>query len=563
MTDQRPARSGCALSLGVLLVVAGSLLLASNLFGFSLAWFWTRGIAWFGTYWPVFLILWGAYKVYQRMVHPEAARVGAGEILLLFLIVFTGLTVHFTRQLLTGIPVDVSLDDVIESIGSDISFGPAHVYSEEHRFDLSAGTGLLVENRRGAVTVHGWDEPELKVTVTKRIYRHSEETAAVVAEEIRPRFDVPSVEPAQAEMEPPEETAGRVEEETRPRSDEPARFEMEIPSEEAAVETDLEVWVPRETALTVINGRGPLRVSDFRAPVGLATSQDSIEVRDVTGRLSVNGRRGPVRLERITGDVEARNRYGAVTVKDVEGNLLGETSNGSLYVERITGTARLSNRHSRIRVSRIGGDLTVEASHTEVSAEELGATATIETSYRPIFVNGVEGSLTIETRSSEIEVRDVKENLDVNNTNRLVRAAGIGGGVTLTARKCEVRLDDVAGPIEVESSYNPVRVDNYQSSLIVRSEHAPLYVSSDTLGDEIKLITSYGDVRLTLPPESRFRLDAKVRGGDFFSDFDRSGWEESKREELLELRGTVGGGDSPILIETSYGDIRILEADSK
>ena len=533
MSDQRPARSGCALTLGILLVVAGSLILASNLFGFSLTWLWTRGIAWFGTYWPVLLILWGVYKVYQRLVHPESARVGAGEILLLFFIVFTGLTVHFTRRLVTGLPVEVSIDDVIESIGSDISFGPAHSYSEEHRFDLPGETGLLVENRRGAVTVRGWDEQELKVTVTKRIYRHSEEKAAEVAEAIRPRFDVP-----------PDETA---------------RFEMELPSEEAAVETDLELWVPRETALTVSNRRGPLRVSGLHAAVGLATSQDSIEVRDITGRLSVNGRRGPVRLERIAGDVEARNRYGALTAKEIEGTFIGETSNGSLYVERITGTARLTNRHSRIRASHIGGDLTVEASHTEVTVEDLGATATIETSYRPIFVKGVEGRLTIEARSSELEVRDVQGNLDVNNTNRSVRVIGIGGGVTLTARKGEVLLDEIRGPIEVESSYNLVRIQRFQSSLTVRSEHAPIHASTDTLGGEIKLSTTYGDVELTLPPESSFRLEAKVKSGDVISDFRQSGWQESKGEETLELRGTAGGGGSPIDIETSYGDIRILE----
>jgi DUF4097 and DUF4098 domain-containing protein YvlB len=537
MSDPRPARSGCALTLGLLLVVVGSLLLASNLFGFSLAWFWTRGVAWFGTYWPVLLILWGVYKVYQRVAHPESARVGAGEVLLLFFIVFTGLTVHFTRRLVTGIPVDVSIDDVIESIGSDISFGPAYSYSDEHRFDLSAGTGLLVENGRGAVTVQGWDEQQIKAVVTKRVYRHSEEKAARVAEEIRPRFDTPP--------------------------DEPARFEMEIPSEEPAVETDLELWIPRDTALTVTNGRGPLTVSDLRAPVGLATSQDSVEVRNVTGRLSVDGRRGPVRLEHITGDVEARNRYGSMTVKDVEGNFLGETSNGSLYVERITGTARLSNRHSRIRASQIGGDLTVEASQTQVTAEDLGATATIETSYRPIFVKGVEGSLTIEARSSEIEVRDVKDNLDVNNTNRSVRAAAIGGGVTMTARKCEVRLDDVTGPIELESSYNPVRIQSFGSSLTVRSEHAPVHAATESLGGEIKITTSYSEVRLTLPPESSFGLEAKVKGGEVISDFRQSTWKDSKRDETLEVRGTVGGGAPPIVIETSYGDIRVLEAGSK
>jgi DUF4097 and DUF4098 domain-containing protein YvlB len=538
MSDQRPARSGCALTLGVLLVVVGSLLLASNVFGFSLAWLWTRGIVWFGKYWPVLLILWGIYKVYQRIVHPESARVGAGEILLMFFIIFTGLSVHFTRRLVTGLPVNVSIDDIIEIIGSDISFEPAYSYSDEYRFDLPGEMGLLVENQRGAVTVVGWDEQELKLKVTKRIYRHSEEKAAEVAEDIQPRFDVPP--------------------------DGPARLVLETPSSDGViVETDLELWVPRETALTVSNRRGRLRVSGIRAPVGLATSQDSIEVRDITGRLSVDGRRGTVRIEAITGDVEARNRYGAMTIKEVDGNLIGETSNGSLYVERITGTARLTNRHSRIRASHIGGDLTVEASHTEVTVKDLGATATIETSYRPIFVKGVEGRLAIEARSSEIEVRDINGNLDVNNTNRSVTAVGVGGGVTLTARKGEIRLDEVTGPIEIENSYHPVRVQNFQSSLHVRSEHAPLHVLTRSLGGEIKLTTTYGDVRLTLPPESSFSLESRVKGGNIQSDFRQSGWEESRREDTLELRGAAGGGGLPIVIETSYGDIRILEAGLK
>jgi DUF4097 and DUF4098 domain-containing protein YvlB len=537
MSGERPAKSGCALALGVLLVVAGSLLLASNLFDFSLAWIWTRGTVWFGTYWPVLLILWGAYKVYQRMAHPESARVGAGEILLLLFVVFAGLTVHFSRRLVTGIPVDVSIEDVIESIGSDISFGPAHSYSEEHRFELLPGTGLLVENRRGAVTVNGWDEEDLKVTVTKRIYRHSEERAAQEAEKIRPRFDTPS--------------------------DGLVRFELETPSEGARVETDLELWVPRQTALTVSNRRGPLRVSGLNAPVDLATSQDSIEARDITGRLSVDGRRGPVRLERIVGDVEARNRYGALTVKEVEGNVIGETSNGSLSVEEISGTARLANRHARIRASRINGDVTVEASHTEVTAEDLGSTATIETSYRPIFVKDVKGRLSIEAKSSEIEVRDVMGNLDVDNANRSVTAVGIGGGVSLTAKKGEVRLEEITGPIQLDSSYHPVRIRNFQSSLRVSSEHAPFYVSTSTLGGEIRLTTSYGDVRLTLPPKSSFLLEAKVTGGEVLSDFRQNGWEETTRNEALELRGSVGVGGSPIIIETSYGDIRILETDSK
>ena len=118
------------------------------------------------------------------------------------------------------------------------------------------------------------------------------------------------------------------------------------------VETDLELWVPRKTPLTMTNSRGAIRVSNLHAPLVLATSYDSIEVTDVEGRVTVDGRHGSIRIEGVVGEVEARNRFGDLTVKDVTGDLLGETTSGTITVEQVAGTVRLSNRSSRIRVSR-------------------------------------------------------------------------------------------------------------------------------------------------------------------------------------------------------------------
>jgi len=538
MSEPKPARGGCSLALGILLISVGSLLLASNVFGLSLAWLWGRGLHWFGTYWPAILILWGLVKVYQKATRPEFARVGAGEIVLLFLILCAGLTVGLTRRFVDNLPLNVSLDDVIESIGPDISFGPAHSFKEELRFELPAERGLMVENGRGAVVVQGWDETDLKVTVTKRVYRHSEDRARQIAEDIRLRFDVPS--------------SG------------PARLEVRLPStDRVEAETDLEIWIPREAPLTVANRHGPLRITGLRSPVGLSTSSAGIEVRDIDGRLNVNGRRGPVRIERVRGDVEARNRYGTLTIKDIEGDLVGETGNGTLVVEQVTGTARLTNRRSRIRATNIGGDLTIEATHTEVFVEDAGSAASIETSYRPVFVNGVGGRLSVEARNSVIEIREVSGNLDVTNVYREVTAVAIGGGATISAQKGGVRLDGISGPIRVASSNNPVEIHGFQSSLIVDSEHAPLTISTDTLGGELNLMTTYGEVRLALPSDSSFRLEAKVKSGQVFSDFLGPDWKEERNEDGVELRGTAGQGAAPITIETSYGDISVVEAVSR
>lgn len=533
MTEPRPARSGCALALGTVLVAVGTLLLLSNLVGFPLAWLWQRMLLWLSVYWPILLILWGMYKVYQRIVHPDSARVGAGEVLLLVFLIGVGLTVHLARRLVADLPVHITLDDVIESIDSDLSYGPAYSFEEDHRFELPAETGLVVDNRHGSVTVRGWDEPDLRVQLTKRVYRHSQESAAEIAEGIQARLDTPS--------------------------EGSARLYTEIPPDVSEAETDLDIWIPRATPLTLSNDRGPLRVSDLSAPVDLATSNDSIEARDIKGSLNVKGRRGPIRIERIDGNVEALNRYGSLTIQEIRGNVIGETTNDVLFVQGVTGTAKLMNRHSRIRAANVGGDLTIEATQTEIYAEGLKATASIETSYRPIFVKAVEGRLTIDAHSSEIEVREAKGNIDVSTIYRSVTAIGVAGGANVAARKGAVRLEDIAGPVEVESSYHPVNVTDFQSSLTVRAEHAPLAIATRALGGRLELLTSYGDVQLALPKTSSFRLEARVKGGEVICDFRRPGWERSQRDEVTEVRGSVGEGAAPISIETSYGDIEIKE----
>ena len=535
MTEQRTGRGGCTLAMGFLLVGVGTLLIVSNILGFSLFWFWQQIFSWFSVYWPVLLIIWGIYKLYQRVVHPDSARVGAGEVLLLLSIVLAGLTIHFTQTLVTGLPAHISLDDIIESIDSEVSFGPAHSFYEEHRFELPSDVGLLIDNDRGSVSVQGWDESDLKVQVTKRVYRHSEEKAAEIAEEMRAQFDTPV--------------------------EGPARFALDTPSDASQTQTDLEVWIPRKTPLTLSNRRGPLRVSGIEAAVGLATANDSIEVKDIQGNLKVSGRRGPVRIERVQGDVEARNLYGSLIIKEIRGNLIGETRNDSLLVENVSGTARLVNRQSRIHAHDIGSDLTIEATQTEVSAENLGATVFVETSYRPVFVKGVDGRLTIEAHSSEIEVRDIKGNLDVATTHRSVTAVGIDGGASIISRQGAVRLEGVKGAIQIEGSYHPIYINDFRSSLKVQAEHAPLTISTAELGGELQITTTYGNVQLSLPPESSFRLEATAKGGEVIaSDFRQPNWEESQADDVNKLLGTVSGGASPIVIETSYGDIRILES---
>ncbi len=534
MSQPRTSRSGCALTLGVLLVVTGSLLLAGNLFGFSLLGFRTEALIWFSLYWPVLLIIWGASKIYQRVRDPETARVDPGKVVLLILIVCAGVTLAAARYVAGNFATEFSFEDLLEIVEPEISLGPAHRFSEEHVFELPDGGSLTVENGRGEITARGWDEVDLKVVVTKRVYRHAENEARRLAENVSVRFEIADESGASLDMD--REPGGR-----------------------GAVETDLELWVPRKTPLTLTNGRGAIRVSDLQAPLRLASSYDAIEVADVEGRVTVDGRHGAIRVEGVVGNVEARNRFGDLTVNDVTGDVLGETTRGTIVVERITGTVRLSNRSSRIRAIEIGESLTVEGSHTEVAVERVGADVAIQTSYRPVFVNDVEGRVTVDAHNSEVEIRLVRGDVGVESIHRPVTVVGVGGGVQVDAQHGAVRLDEIVGPIQVKSSDNPVEIDAFESSLSVESKHAPLRITTNLLNGELTLLTSYGDVDLGLPAESSFSLKARVKSGDIDSELAESDWTRREDGDAVELVGSVGDGASPISIRTSYGDIIVRQ----
>ena len=539
MTDtvRRTPRSGCAVMMGVLLIMVGTTALAYNLsgfLGFSFVRLASEALSWFGTYWPALLIAWGIYKIYVRVRHPERSYVGAAEVVILAWILVLGLAVRSGERILGDSSFNVTLDEMAIVVGPEL-YGPEHHFTERQTYTLNMMDGaevLVIDNDRGEVTVSGWDEEGLEVLITRRVHDFSEIEAQALAEELELLFAVDE---------------GR------------ARLRTSRPEGSRPVFTDLEIRAPKSVMVNVLNERGPIRLNNLDGAAEASTSHGLVEAENLTGGVTVTTSHAPIRLERITGRTEARNRNGAVVATSIDGDLLVLTRNGSVSAEGVTGSATLRTRHANVQATDVKGRVEVQAHDAEVSVERAHQGVAITTRNRPVFVSDVERELTLETRNSSVIARAIRGDVVVENQYRPIRLTEIAGRVRIDGPQCEVDLESIAGSIVIESSDKDVRVTDFASGLEIRSTHAELQVSTQRLAGAVHLETTYGDVELWLPSDASVALTARTRDGELRSELEVLD-ESSVHDRERQWTATLGNGGYPLTISTSYGNIELRKA---
>src|SRR5437764_34138 len=88
-----------------------------------------------------------------------------------------------------------------------------------------------------------------------------------------------------------------------------------------AVETDLDISVPRKASVTVTSHRGDVSIAGRDGNVDISAQRSDTSVEEVTGSVKISQDRGTVRVQQITGDVHVGNRLNEVSVSDAKGRL--------------------------------------------------------------------------------------------------------------------------------------------------------------------------------------------------------------------------------------------------
>jgi hypothetical protein len=449
MSRLRP-RSGSTFS-GLLLVIIGILLLLHNYRGVDLG-----GV--FRHFWPLFLIIWGLVKLYERTAgsgsgDPGTARVTAGEIfLVLGLLLLVGIVVGVDRG-----------KDYFGKRGIVVDLGDVHsIDVEVAPKAVPPNARILIRGTRGDITVRTADTSEIRVSAEAKVHAWNEPDAEKIGRGV-------SVEIVQNgdgyEIRP----AGAAESNSK-------------------VAVDMDITVPMKATVSVRNEKGAINVSEMATPVNIASKNGDIEVRDTGGDVSIDASGGDITVSDTKGDVKISGRGGEVNVSAATGGL---TLNGEFV--------------GPIRADKLAKGVRFISHRTDLTLTQL--TGHLETGSGNLSITDAPGNLTLRTNSYDISLEDVTGKLKIENRD---------GHVSVrfsTPPKDDIEIIDASAPISLSLPGNAsfeIVADTRSSDIDSEFESSTLTKNKTNSGDshlegkygpsrgpKITLKTSYGAIAIT------------------------------------------------------------------
>ncbi len=151
-----------------------------------------------------------------------------------------------------------------------------------------------------------------------------------------------------------------------------------------------------------------------------------------------------------------------------------------------------------------------------------------------------QADLALRTSNGAIHVTGIDGAVSLRSSNGKVVCEGVDGTVNATTSNGSVICKDIAGPIDAHTSNGSVTVEH------------PTALTQDY---GISCRTSNGSIRVNLPGECSFEIDARTSNGSIKSAFAVDKFSDTNSKKRL--AGRVGAGGPVVQLRSSNGSISI------
>jgi hypothetical protein len=198
----------------------------------------------------------------------------------------------------------------------------------------------------------------------------------------------------------------------------------------------------------------------------------------------------------------------------------------------------------RLRATTGSGAITVSGIDGGVESRSGSGHAT---------VRKARGAVQVTTGSGGIDV-DGAASLQSSSGSGAIRATAVGGAASAKTGSGSIRIEFAGkGDADVSSSSGHVEITGLDGAARVSTSSSALEVSGRPAGNWT-ISTSSGSVRLSLPGDAAFNLDARSSSGNIESAHPVT---FSGRADKHRLEGAVRGGGPVVSVHTSSGAITV------
>ncbi|MGB6484045.1 MAG: DUF4097 family beta strand repeat-containing protein [Candidatus Acidiferrales bacterium] len=407
----------------------------------------------FERYWPLLLILWGVallidYLFSSHLGGTRAPVVAGSEVALIvvLLVVVAGLAgLDWAHRHNSDFGWDWGMDNMFDhpyTWKSDLPAVPA-----------KPNAPVSIVTDRGDITISATNDSQLHVSVDKVARAASEDEAKKNADNVR------------IEIAPAGDGYLIQSQKTNVRG-----------FEDSNVQTDLDILLPAQSAITARTAHGDIKLAGTNGPVTITSQSGDLDLHDVTGDVAATLTHGDAHIDTVKGNVRLDGNGGEVDVSNVTGDV---TMQGDFY-----GPIRAHDIHQTVRYTSSRSNLTLG----QLSGE-------MEMDSGDLSVSDVNGSFTLTTENKDVTLDNINGRIDLTDTH---------GDISLhfaQVPRDDVRIADESGNIDITiPAHSNFTISAISRNGDIENDFEASGLKSSTSGETTILEGSYGNQgpRITL-----------------------------------------------------------------